>query len=76
MNRINDHWFFQKGWPEFVQENSLEDGDFLTFCYSGNSTFCVKVFSPNGCTKRADDTSSINGKPTENLQENEASQPG
>ncbi|KAI3445199.1 hypothetical protein Pfo_001864 [Paulownia fortunei] len=75
MKRFNDHWFFQKGWPEFVQENSIEDGDFLTFCYAGNSIFCVKVYARNGCRKRVDNSSRIHGKLTENLQGNEASEP-
>ncbi|XP_042027002.1 B3 domain-containing protein At4g34400-like isoform X1 [Salvia splendens] len=50
--KVKDCWFFQKGWPNFVEDNSLEDADFLTFCYLGNSLFCVNVFSPNGCAKR------------------------
>ncbi|XP_047954231.1 B3 domain-containing protein At3g06220-like [Salvia hispanica] len=50
--KVKDCWFFQKGWPDFVEDNSLQDADFLTFCYLGNSLFCVNIFSPNGCEKR------------------------
>ncbi|PIN09835.1 hypothetical protein CDL12_17589 [Handroanthus impetiginosus] len=71
IKRINDNWFFRECWPEFVQENSLEDDDFLTFCYIGNSVFCVKIFTRNGCIKRDDCT---NGKPIENLHGNEVSE--
>ncbi|XP_042029500.1 putative B3 domain-containing protein At5g66980 [Salvia splendens] len=48
----NDCWFFQKGWPNFVEDNSLQDADFLTFCYLGKSLFYVNIFSPNGCEER------------------------
>ncbi|KAL3814722.1 hypothetical protein ACJIZ3_015990 [Penstemon smallii] len=63
-NKIDKNWFFEKGWPEFVQENSLKKWDFLTFCYDGNSSFYVNIFAINGIKKRTR---------TENLQENEAS---
>ncbi|KAH6819124.1 hypothetical protein C2S51_002727 [Perilla frutescens var. frutescens] len=65
-NMMNDDWFFKKGWPEFVQENSLEEGDFLTFCFVGNSTFLVTIFSTNGCTVEDDhDTSSSDDETSE-----------
>lgn len=51
MNRVNADLFFQEGWSQFVEENWLEDRDFLTFCYVGESRFLVKIFSPNGCPK-------------------------
>lgn len=60
MKRTNDCWLFQKGWPEFVQQNSIKDHDVLVFCLVGNSTFSVTIFTPNGCTKgeeAAEDTS-------------------
>ncbi|EYU26913.1 hypothetical protein MIMGU_mgv1a022509mg, partial [Erythranthe guttata] len=54
INRIDDDddWFIEKGWPEFVKENSVEESDFLIFTYAGNAVFNVKVFSKNGCIKR------------------------
>ncbi|EYU31617.1 hypothetical protein MIMGU_mgv1a021146mg, partial [Erythranthe guttata] len=51
MKKINECWFLEKGWPEFVKENSVEEGDFLTFSYAGKSVFNVKVFAKNGCIK-------------------------
>ncbi|KAK6140480.1 hypothetical protein DH2020_025761 [Rehmannia glutinosa] len=63
---INEqYWSFQKGWPEFVKENLVEDGDFMTFSYAGNSVFCVKLFAKNGCRKRVLNDS----QPIENLQD-------
>ncbi|KAH6772447.1 hypothetical protein C2S52_004759 [Perilla frutescens var. hirtella] len=65
-NMMNDDWFLEKGWPEFVQENSLEEGDFLTFCFVGNSTFLVTIFSTNGCRVEDDhDTSSSDDETSE-----------
>ncbi|XP_012844349.1 PREDICTED: B3 domain-containing protein At1g16640-like [Erythranthe guttata] len=54
MKKINECWFLEKGWPEFVKENSVEEGDFLTFSYAGKSVFNVKVFAKNGCIKSVD----------------------
>ena len=59
VKKVNDCWFLEKGWPNFVQENSLQDGDFLTFCYVAKSIFHVHIFSPNGCPKRGQTTFSI-----------------
>ncbi|KAL7157898.1 hypothetical protein ABFS83_02G107100 [Erythranthe nasuta] len=64
MNKINKCWYLEKGWPEFVKENSVEEGDFLTFAYGGKSVFNVKVFAKNGCIKNVD-----------NLEEDEPSEP-
>ncbi|EYU26912.1 hypothetical protein MIMGU_mgv1a024196mg, partial [Erythranthe guttata] len=65
MNKINKCWYLEKGWSEFVKENSVEEGDFLTFSYAGKSVFNVKVFAKNGCIKTVD-----------NLEEDEPSEPG
>ncbi|XP_057763597.1 putative B3 domain-containing protein Os03g0621600 isoform X2 [Salvia miltiorrhiza] len=59
LNRVNDGWFFQKGWPNFVEDNLLREGDFLTFCYHGKSLFYVKIFSPNGCEKEGASSSRL-----------------
>lgn len=37
--KINADWYLQKGWPQFVQDNT--HGDFLTYSYDGKSTFYV-----------------------------------
>ncbi|XP_021742860.1 putative B3 domain-containing protein Os04g0347400 [Chenopodium quinoa] len=41
----------KKGWKNFVVDNSLTRGDFLTFGYNGNVTFTVEIFCTNGCKK-------------------------
>ncbi|KAM7529088.1 hypothetical protein LguiB_032498 [Lonicera macranthoides] len=51
VNKVDNYFFFQKGWPEFVRDNSLEFGDFLIFSYSGNSEFYVPIFGKNNCQK-------------------------
>ncbi|KAK2978844.1 hypothetical protein RJ640_030655 [Escallonia rubra] len=33
MNKIEDYLYFQKGWLKVVEDNSLEAGDFLIFCF-------------------------------------------
>ncbi|VVB18252.1 unnamed protein product [Arabis nemorensis] len=42
---------FQKGWKNFVEDQSLEFGDFLVFCYDGDSRFSVTVFANDGIKK-------------------------
>lgn len=73
MKRVDDDWFFENGWPEFVHENSLQDLDFLTFAYARNSTFYVKVYSRNCCLKMP---KKIDDETTEFLLEDEASEQG
>ncbi|THG13376.1 hypothetical protein TEA_008229 [Camellia sinensis var. sinensis] len=51
MNQVNDDLYFDKGWKQFVQDNSLEFGDFLIFYYGGNAKFYVKIYGKNGCQK-------------------------
>lgn len=36
--------FFSQGWPKFVRDNTLNDGDFLTFAYNGAHIFEVSIF--------------------------------
>ncbi|XP_059638499.1 putative B3 domain-containing protein At5g66980 [Cornus florida] len=51
VKEVDNNLYFEKGWHEFVKDNSLEFGDFLVFCYGGDSIFFVKVFGKNGCHK-------------------------
>lgn len=48
----NNTLMFDKGWEHFVQDNSLEFGDFLTFRYNGFSKFKVTIYGTNGCEKQ------------------------
>ncbi|KAM7523659.1 hypothetical protein LguiA_013561 [Lonicera macranthoides] len=70
VNKVDNYYFFQKGWPEFVRDNSLEFGDFLVFCYIGNSEFYVPIFGINNCRKEVPITTRNSDKPQSVLQGN------
>ncbi|CAA7019904.1 unnamed protein product [Microthlaspi erraticum] len=44
MIQRRDEVFFEQGWSKFVEDNSLADGDFLTFVYNGDSVFEVSTY--------------------------------
>ncbi|KAK4719780.1 hypothetical protein R3W88_018118 [Solanum pinnatisectum] len=52
IERIEEDFYFKGGWPKFVQDNNLENEDFLNFFYAGNSTFFVRVYGKNGYLKQ------------------------
>ncbi|XP_038715559.1 B3 domain-containing transcription factor VRN1-like isoform X3 [Tripterygium wilfordii] len=41
--------FFSDSWGNFVQDHSLEWGDFIMFTYEGSFEFHVNVFEKSGC---------------------------
>ncbi|XP_038691174.1 B3 domain-containing protein Os01g0723500-like isoform X2 [Tripterygium wilfordii] len=47
----SERLFFNVGWKVFVEDHSLELGDFLTFEYHRNTEFHVKVFGKTACEK-------------------------
>ncbi|CAF2133030.1 unnamed protein product [Brassica rapa] len=49
MKRKRDEVYFGKGWTKFVTDNSLNDGDFLTFVYNGANVFEVSIYGLGGC---------------------------
>ncbi|KAL0660309.1 hypothetical protein Bca4012_080894 [Brassica carinata] len=49
MKRKRDEVHFGKGWNKFVTDNSLTDGDFLTFVYNGANVFEVSIYGLGGC---------------------------
>ncbi|KAF8090483.1 hypothetical protein N665_0475s0018 [Sinapis alba] len=49
MKRKRDEVYFGKGWPKFVTDNTLNDGDFLTFVYNGDNIFEVSIYGLGGC---------------------------
>ncbi|XP_059302622.1 B3 domain-containing protein REM5-like [Lycium ferocissimum] len=51
VEKIQEDCFFKDGWPNFVQDNNLECGDYLTFSYVGNSFFYVKIYGKHGYMK-------------------------
>ncbi|XP_018730934.2 B3 domain-containing protein REM16-like [Eucalyptus grandis] len=38
--------YFGGGWPQFVEDHSVQIGDFLVFWYDGEDGFDVRVFDP------------------------------
>ncbi|XP_027174767.1 B3 domain-containing protein At4g34400-like [Coffea eugenioides] len=52
VGRIGDDFFFLDGWAEFVEENSVELGDFLVFQYDGHSLYDVKLLGHSACEKK------------------------
>ncbi|KAM7529080.1 hypothetical protein LguiB_032490 [Lonicera macranthoides] len=70
MKKIDNYIFFQKGWPEFVRDNSLVFGDFLVFCYTGNLEFYVTIFGKNNCQKEIPITTRDSDDPQPLLQRN------
>ncbi|KAJ0262775.1 B3 domain-containing protein [Hirschfeldia incana] len=49
MTKKRDEVYFGKGWNKFVTDNSLNDGDFLTFVYNGGNVFEVSIYGRDGC---------------------------
>ncbi|KAF8064713.1 hypothetical protein N665_1172s0010 [Sinapis alba] len=41
--------YFEQGWPKFVKDNALVDGDFMTFVYNGDNVFEVSIYGLDGC---------------------------
>ncbi|KAG2312104.1 hypothetical protein Bca52824_023661 [Brassica carinata] len=41
--------YFEQGWPKFVKDNALVDGDFMTFAYNGDNVFEVSIYGLDGC---------------------------
>ncbi|XP_018455367.2 B3 domain-containing protein At4g34400 [Raphanus sativus] len=41
--------YFEQGWPKFVKDNDLVDGDFMTFVYNGDNLFEVSIYGLDGC---------------------------
>ena len=41
--------YFEQGWPKFVKDYALVDGDFMTFVYNGDNIFKVSIYGLDGC---------------------------
>ncbi|KFK30080.1 hypothetical protein AALP_AA7G214000 [Arabis alpina] len=44
-----DEVYFGQGWSKFVRDNSLTDGEFLTFAYNGDRIFEVSIYRLDAC---------------------------
>lgn len=51
MKQEDSYYFFNGGWRKFVEDQHLEEGDFLVFCFHGHSTFQVAAYDKSGCEK-------------------------
>ncbi|KAH0727492.1 hypothetical protein KY284_003357 [Solanum tuberosum] len=51
VTRIGRDLYFQYGWEKFIEDNTLEFGDFIIFDYDGNETFDFKLLGITGCVK-------------------------
>lgn len=46
-----DGLFFREGWWKFVEDNSLELGDFLIFKFDRKSKFFIRIYGRTACEK-------------------------
>ncbi|KAL6954264.1 hypothetical protein U1Q18_039385 [Sarracenia purpurea var. burkii] len=67
MEEAENGIFFKNGWEIFVNDHSLEFGNFLVFRYNGNSSFDVKIFGNNGCIKEGALANKCINKETSNI---------
>ncbi|CAN0864356.1 B3 domain-containing protein REM5 [Linum grandiflorum] len=44
-------FYFTLGWTDFVEENRVEEGDFMIFNFIGDKTANVVLYDPSGCVK-------------------------
>lgn len=51
-----DEVHFAQGWIKFVEDNTLSDGDFLTFVYNGDHIFEVSIYRTDGCKETSEVT--------------------
>ncbi|OIT07179.1 PREDICTED: B3 domain-containing protein At4g34400-like [Nicotiana attenuata] len=51
--------YFQDGWVKFIEDNSLEFGDFLIFDYDGNGVFDFKLLGKTACEKKGAGVTSV-----------------
>ncbi|XP_010492301.1 PREDICTED: B3 domain-containing protein At3g06220-like [Camelina sativa] len=49
MKSIRGQVYFVQGWPSFVADNELKDGEFLTFVFDGYNRYEVSIYGHGGC---------------------------
>ncbi|KAG6384001.1 hypothetical protein SASPL_156203 [Salvia splendens] len=52
MARDGDDFYFDKGWPQFHQENHLKPGDYVSFDYKHDGLFDFILLGGDGCVKK------------------------
>lgn len=55
VRKVDNKLYFEKGWTDFVWDNSLGFGDFLIFRYVGNLQFIVDIYDATCCEKEIGD---------------------
>ncbi|KAG6417632.1 hypothetical protein SASPL_119816 [Salvia splendens] len=50
--RDGDDFYFDKGWPQFHQENHLEPGDYVSFDYKHDGLVDFILLGGDGCVKK------------------------
>ncbi|KAI8532898.1 hypothetical protein RHMOL_Rhmol11G0253400 [Rhododendron molle] len=71
VTKARNHFHFSDGWPKFVEDGSLDLGEFLVFNYDGTSVFYVKIFERTGCLKEVIGSSYITVNEEEEKEEEE-----
>lgn len=61
--KCGDELCFKQGWPDFVQDNLVENGDLLVFGYCGELNLTVQIFDQTACEKQAAFYSKCNQDP-------------
>ncbi|XP_062019038.1 B3 domain-containing protein Os01g0723500-like [Rosa rugosa] len=51
--RTKEGVYFKDGWRDFLNDNSVKEGDFLVFTYEGDMHFSIRDYE-NNCCKRGD----------------------
>ncbi|KAG8055598.1 hypothetical protein GUJ93_ZPchr0001g29336 [Zizania palustris] len=51
IRRTAEGTFFTSGWPKFVQDQALQDLEFVVFRYDGNTHFTAMVFDRTACER-------------------------
>ncbi|CAM8945443.1 unnamed protein product [Rhodiola kirilowii] len=44
--------YFTDGWPDFVEDNMIQDGEFLFFKFHGNLIFSIIIYDESMCQNR------------------------
>ncbi|CAL1380510.1 unnamed protein product [Linum trigynum] len=47
--------FLETGWPAFVKDHHLQEGDYLVFNFTGSKIVDVVIYNSTGCVKRYTD---------------------
>ncbi|KAJ6844666.1 B3 domain-containing protein-like isoform X2 [Iris pallida] len=51
LRNVDGDLYFQEGWDDFVEDNSISTGEFLVFFYTGGGGFDVAAYGTSGCEK-------------------------